>query len=338
MSRYFSLLFSAILPLATIDCCSQEAGSRGDYLLLCYNVENLFHPSDDSTGGDDAFTPEGIRHWSYYRYRKKITCLAKVIVAAGEGNPPEIAGLCEVESSQVLKDLVRHPILLPFNYNFLHRDGPDKRGMDVALLYREEKFRIIEWDTYRPLMELQESATRDFLHVHGVLGRTDTLDLCMVHLVSKYSGEGSSACRRIQQVGFLANLVDSIHGIRNRSLIVVTGDFNEVDGGISMEPLRNLVWQGDSIRSVRMTGNPGSYKYQGRWEVIDRYYVVGGRPEYRISGSYFVHPVLLQQDIQYGGHKPARTYTGYVYTGGLSDHLPVLLNISRPPFSNLSRR
>ena len=91
----------------------EELPGGGSLRIMWYNVENLFHPGDDSIAGDDEFTPGGLRHWSFERYRKKLTGLAKVIVAAGRGEPPEVVGMCEVENRMVLEDLVSHPVLAP---------------------------------------------------------------------------------------------------------------------------------------------------------------------------------------------------------------------------------
>ena len=83
--------------------------SQGDLCFVWYNVENLFHPDNDSLPGDDEFTPEGLRHWTPARYRSKISVLAKVIIASGGWEPPDLVGLCEVEDSSVLNDLVFIP-------------------------------------------------------------------------------------------------------------------------------------------------------------------------------------------------------------------------------------
>ena len=127
-----------------------EAG-RGDLRLMWYNVENLFYPSDDTLPGDDEFTPEGVRYWSYYRYHQELTKLARVIVAAGRWQPPGVVGLCEVEDPQVLEDLVSHPILASYHYSYLHREGPDPRGMDVACIFRPERFKPVGWQFIGPV-------------------------------------------------------------------------------------------------------------------------------------------------------------------------------------------
>jgi len=124
-----------------------QTRSRGESCLMWYNVENLFYPEDDSTTGDDEFTPQGLRRWTWNRYRKKLTNLAKVIIASGRGDSPDLVALCEVENALVLEELCAHPILAPYHYSYLHRESHDHRGMDVACLIRLGSFESVTWET-----------------------------------------------------------------------------------------------------------------------------------------------------------------------------------------------
>lgn len=303
---------------------------RGDLRLMWYNVENLFYPEDDSLAGDDDFTPEGLRRWNYTRYRAKLTALARVIVAAGEWDPPDVVGLCEVEESTVLEDLVQHPLLKGSTYSFVHKQSSDHRGMEVACLYRKERVNLRNWSVHTPDSSLTGEGTRDVLNLCFTWGRKDTLDLFLVHLISKYGGAGATAEVRRNQAKWLIHLVDSVHGVRAGSLKVLAGDFNDSYEGYSLEPLRKGRIGGDSLRAIPLLGAKGTYKYRGRWSLIDRYFVLGSGPAYRMEGFIFNLWPLLKTDEVYGGVKPARTYEGYSYAGGVSDHLPVLLDISRP--------
>ena len=212
--------------------------NKDEILIMWYNVENLFHPENDSIPGDDEFTPEGVRRWTYNRYKKKLTALSKVIISAGGWDPPDLVGLCEVEDATVLEDLVRHPILAPYQYQFIHRDSPDRRGMDVACLYREKRIQPKAWEVIKSEATKKESGTRDILHIWAMWGKGKSLDLFLVHLISKYSGAGATAELRKRQVGQLLNRVDSVQKIRVHSLKVMAGDFNEELEGYSMEPAR----------------------------------------------------------------------------------------------------
>lgn len=296
---------------------------RGELRLMWYNAENLFHPSDDSLAGDDEFTPEGVRGWSYFRYRQKLVSLARVIVAAGRWEPPDIVGLCEVEGAQVLEDLVAHPILRPYNYSYLHHEGPDHRGMDVACLFRGDRFNPVSREFISPVEGEGMDQTREMIHLKGAWGRKDTLELFLVHFISRYRGSGITANYRRRQITKLAALIDSVACHAPGNLVVALGDFNDSPKAWSMEPLAHMI----------LPTHGESYKYRGVWSGIDLSLLGGGGEKYRIRSSVFGYSALLIPDLTYGGEKPFRTYEGYSYAGGYSDHLPVLLDISPLPFS-----
>ncbi|MGW8314476.1 MAG: endonuclease/exonuclease/phosphatase family protein [Bacteroidales bacterium] len=299
--------------------------------ILWYNTENLFHPSDDTLAGDDEFTSAGIRRWNEYRYRQKLTALAKVIVAAGGWDPPEVVGMCEVEERRVLEDLTAHPILARYGYQVIHRDGPDHRGTEVACLYREKRVGVAEWKMVPSVLASRGERTRDLLCLELAWGK-DTLDIVMVHLISKYGGEGITAMPRREQVVQLVEVTDSLYRGHPDRWKVVAGDFNDPPDAWSMEPVRR---SGDSsirLIQVPLSGARGSYKYQGKWEKIDQFLVCEGEINFEVHGRIVALPALLIRDASDGGVKPFRTYQGPIYQAGISDHLPILLEISRLSF------
>jgi endonuclease/exonuclease/phosphatase family metal-dependent hydrolase len=301
-----------------------QAGIRGDFCFVWYNVENLFYPENDSLPGDDEFTPEGLRHWTWFRYREKLTALAKVIIASGGGVPPDLVGLCEVESARVLEDLSSHPILAPYRYSYLHREGPDHRGMDVACLFRSGSTDLIQWEciTFRAPV----SASRDIMHISFRLG-SDTLDLFLVHLISKYRGAGATAMLRRMQAEQLVDCMVSVYNKRSRVLLMAAGDFNESYEGYSMEPLKKAVFGEEALASLKSSGGSGTYKYRGRWSSIDQILLANKVQRYRVHVATLQLSFLLTEDLQFGGLKPRRCYEGYLYRGGISDHLPLVVNL-----------
>jgi len=309
----------------------------GELKILWYNAENLFHPQDDSLPGDDEFTPTGIRNWSEGRYRKKLASVARVIVAAGEGEPPALVGLCEVENRRVLEELADHPILEPYGYGVVHRESPDHRGMDVACLYRANRVEIVHWRDIVSGASAGGEGTRNLLLVEAAWGR-DTLDLVLLHLISRYSGEGATALPRREQAGQLARILDSLQVRHPNRLAVTAGDFNAPWEGFSLVPLHRDSTGAGMIRSIPLTGAPGSYKYHGKWSFIDQFLVSGATERYRLEGKVLWLSPLMEPDVTYGGMKPFRTYLGYSYNGGISDHLPLLLSVRRSPRSAGGRR
>jgi len=318
------LLFHAALELPA------QRLARGESCLVWYNVENLFYPDNDSIPGDDEFTPQGLRHWTWSRYRTKLTALAKVIIASGLGEPPELVALCEVENALVLEDLCAHPILAPYHYTYLHRDSQDHRGMDVACLIRMWSFDSVQWWTHPFNFPVTE--TRDLMHISLCRGG-DTLDLFLVHLLSKYGGAGATADLRRYQSRQVVQLMDSVYAVRQHGLLMAAGDFNEAYSGYAMEPFRKARYGGDSLTPLLPGDGKGTYKYRGQWSPIDQVLVLQTLQKFRITISILQLAPLLTEDLNYGGVKPKRTYEGYRYMGGISDHLPLVIDLSPSLFS-----
>jgi hypothetical protein len=326
--KHVVFLFLCLLP-AVLPARAQVPG-RGDLRILWYNTENLYHPEDDSINGDDEFTPDGIRNWSEARYRQKLASVAKVIIAGGQEEPPEVVGLCEVENRRVVEELASHPILEPYGYRVVHRESPDHRGMDVACLYREKRIGLVNWRSLGSVASGRGEGTRNLLFLELGWG-PDTLELVLLHFVSKYSGEGATAVLRREQAEQLAGILDSLQERHPDRLKVAAGDFNDPWEAYSLEPLHTGRSGEGTLYSISLSGAPGSYKYQGRWSCIDQFLVCGAVGRYRMAGEILALPPLLEPDGSYGGMKPNRTYQGYRYNGGISDHLPLLLTIRRSP-------
>jgi len=179
--------------------------------ILFWNAENLFDYRDDTLTADEEFTGSGAMHWGYAKLQSKLAHIAKTILAAGEWDPPALVGMCEVENRHVLNKLIYASPLKRFGYRAIHRDSPDNRGIDVALLFREEYFVPIkaEWITIRFPFDTS-AKTRDILYVKGMLLSTDTLHLFVNHWPSRRGGEAVSAPRRNFVAGVLRGKVDSI--------------------------------------------------------------------------------------------------------------------------------
>ena len=157
--------------------------------IVFWNVENLYDPYDDTTTLDDEFTSGGAKHWTWSKFTAKLNHIAKTILAIGEWNPPAIIGLCEVENRYVLNKLIYNTPLKPWRYKFVHYESPDRRGVDVAMLYRPAHFRIIATRNVSirfPFDTLAE--TREILYVKGVLFSDDTLSVFINHWPSRRGG------------------------------------------------------------------------------------------------------------------------------------------------------
>ncbi|WP_462319421.1 endonuclease/exonuclease/phosphatase family protein, partial [Marinilabilia sp.] len=158
----FLLFFLFILFFLIAPAKAQHETGK-DANVLFYNVENLFNPDNHPEKHDDEFTPEGLRRWNYYRMCEKQNNIARVILSSGKWNPPVLVGLCEVEDRKTLEGLIWNTGLNNLNYAFEHFESPDKRGIDVALLYRQDRFRIVNSRPVTVRLGDKHRPTRDIL-------------------------------------------------------------------------------------------------------------------------------------------------------------------------------
>jgi endonuclease/exonuclease/phosphatase family metal-dependent hydrolase len=325
-----AFLYLAALLLLFPDLCTGQVPFR----VMSYNVENLFDTDDDPATDDNEFLPAGSRRWTQARYHRKLQQTAKVITAAGEWDTPALVALCEVENDSVLTHLLRRTPLRQQHYRYCLTHGSDTRGINVALLYQRDKFRHIG---HRPIpIPFLDSRrrTRDILHVWGEIACGDTLDVAVCHFPSKYGGEKESEPRRMLAARVLRKLCDSLAHVRRNPLLLVMGDFNDPPDSKCMQYL-----SGTSLCNLMSAGNPaatrGSHKYQGDWYSIDQILIHCRMqtPEACMqlvprSARVFDPPFLLRDDKTWLGKRPLRTYYGFKYEGGFSDHLPVIADFN----------
>lgn len=313
-----------------------------NYKVMFYNVENLFDTYDDSLVNDEEFLPEGNHFWNNHKYYSKLDNIYKVIIAVGEWNPPAIIGLCEIENYKVIYDLTNNTPLVKFEYKIIHKESPDRRGIDVGLLYREELFKPLKKSFFPINFPNQpNSKTRDILYVKGIANNTDTLHVFINHWPSRWGGQLESEDRRLFVASVLKAKVDSVIKSNNKSNIIITGDFNDYPDNKSIKDVLSAEQEFDNIKSDQLynlssylfkTKNIGSHKYQGEWGILDQFIVSGNllNTENKVYTSLndvhvFNKNFLLESDEAYYGFKPNRTFIGFKYNGGYSDHLPTYL-------------
>ncbi len=303
-------------------------------LVMFWNVENYFDTYDNPSTKDEEFTPQGENHWSWKRFEKKRDDIAKTILLAADeyGEYPALIGLCEIENSFVLEELAENTPLARAGYSYMHKDSPDSRGIDVALLYREEIFTPLE-EHYIA----SSFPTRDILYTKGVVNELDTVHIFVNHWPSKRGGEESSSVKRMLVSHKARHVTDSILQRNASANIILMGDFNDTR---ESEPLINL----DHLTNLSKyaEGNEGSYKYRESWSTIDQFLVSKNliRKKGADTGTFspqwiwcerkmdiFAPLHLLCEDDKYLGAKLRRTYNGPRYIGGISDHLPILLQL-----------
>lgn len=344
MRKVFILICATLIAMST---AAQEPLDTIHFTAVSWNVENLFDLTDDSLKNDQEFLPEGKRHWNYLRYKQKLNNIAKTIVAAGKWNLPALVALCEVENDSVLWDLTHYSALRQAGYRYVITESADERGIDVALLYQRHLFKLISQHNYRvPKPKPSSRPTRDILHVTGVLLNQDTLDVFVAHFPSRTSGVKETMPYRLNAANRIKTACDSLCAIRRNPQIIIMGDFNDYPKDKSIKevlqavapPTDTCLTDSNSLyhllaRKAATRKNYGSYKYRGEWELIDHIIVSGAllNPNNLLytneeKADVFSAPFLLTTDQNYGNQQPNRTYLGTVYTGGYSDHLPLVVD------------
>ena len=318
------------------------ATAQQPFRIVEYNVENLFDCRHDSLKNDEEFLPESKRHWTPDRFREKIRKIAQVILAAGDGQVPDLVGLCEVENEYCVRSLAQYSSLREAGYRYVMTDSPDERGIDVALLYQPATFRLLGVQRVRiPSEQLKRRPTRDLLHVTGKVVSGDTLDVFVCHMPSRSGGEAQSEPYRLLTAGVLRHTADSVMQARRRPNVVIMGDFNDYPSNRSIASVLGAIKPGKKPEMRKlynlMDGKAGgTYRYRGEWGILDQMIVNG----FLLKGNKKLHtsyenaeilafPFLMEEDDRYGGDTPARTYKGLRYNGGYSDHLPVRLEMEQ---------
>ena len=300
-------------------------------IIVSYNVENLFHPKHDTVAGiemdDIEWTADGERHWSYTRYYRKVENIARVLTNIGEWDGVDIVGLQEVENALVVKRLCY--TLRRGEYDFVHYESPDQRGIDVALIYKKARVDTLRTRAIR--VPLSEETTRDILYVcASIKASGDTIHFFVCHLPSRRGGAAESEWKRDQAKKVLQGAVDSVFAVSPQAKIVVMGDMNSAPKEDLMglrNRMMNETFLGGGRSSRKREDAPGTHKYQGRWMCLDQFYT--SPPLDSISDVQVYDAEWIQEpDEKYLGLKPKRTYIGYQYQNGFSDHLPIVLKIT----------
>ena len=343
MKKVVIFLFLVIL-FYSCDMTGQSSSTAEDaagFSVLFWNLENLFDTLDDSLTDDEEFTPQGMRNWDNYRYFLKTRSVWKTILAAGGRRPPEIIAVCEVENRKVLEDLFVRSPFGKYGYRIVHRDSPDPRGIDCALIFDSALFKLTSVSYIQPkLADEGGHPTRDIVYAVLLSGK-DSLHLFINHWPSKYGGTGFTEPYRKKAAEKLRNMVDSLFLYCDDPYVICTGDFNDTPESVSIsgillaDPEDNREQEKKLIRIPPvMERVEGTIRYQGQWQCIDHFFA--SQKFFQTGPGFFIRDslvriyspeFLLEEDDAYGGVKPYRTWIGIRYNGGVSDHLPILMQV-----------
>ena len=291
--------------------------------VMFWNLENFFDYKDDSLSTSDReFSARGDRRWTRKRFQTKCNSIAKGILWAGsqEGGLPDAIGLAEVENAFALRRLLQNTALRKLDYQIVHFDSPDPRGIDVALLYRRSRLQLV--DAKPCHLFGRDSAlmtTRDILLARFQRADGGEVALLVNHHPSKYGGLLESEPRRRVAVERLRFLADSIQALGVQE-IVAMGDFNDTPANPVYKILEPTL---HNLAAPLHQKGEGTIKYDGGWELIDLFFVSESLRESAMKILQI--PFLMTKDSGHAGTKPLRTYSGPRYQGGVSDHCPIWL-------------
>ena len=314
------------------------------YAIGFYNVENLFDTTHDEGKNDHDFTPNGSYQWNEMKYRHKLHNMASVLAEMGTDVLPNVGcaaiGLAEVENDHAMRDLTAQPELAARGYKYVHIEGPDRRGIDCALIYNPKLFTVRDTKLVPYVYDLPKDsthATRGFLTVSGTLaGEHVTIIVC--HLPSRGAG---SYYRELGGKQVKA-LKDSLLREDPKVKVLVMGDMNDDPTNKSMYECLSAKGEISEVGADEMY-NPwynvlvkegtGTLQYQGKWNLFDQIIMTpnllnkDGKKDFSElkfwKNQIFRRDYLFQESGKYKGNTK-RTTAGGVWLDGYSDHLPVV--------------
>ncbi len=331
-----------ILIVISINSIAQEKRNFKIHTIAFYNVENLFDTINDVNKNDEASPIMEIKFNRSEIYNKKVNNMARVIADIGTDlvkKSPSIVGLCEVENRNVIEDLLKDKSLKDKNYEIIHYDSPDERGIDVAMIYNEDVFKITSTKSHELIIYDNKSSkrnyTRDQLVVSGLL-EGELIHLIVNHWPSRSGGEERSRAGRMAAAELNKKIIDSLQGKYKDAKIITMGDFNDDPHDDSMKKILNAK---KHIKDVKENGiyNPmetilsdqgiGTNAYRDVWQLFDQ--ILVSKPfldknydSYQFyKAGVFNKSYLINKSGRYKGY-PFRSFSWGSFTGGYSDHLP----------------
>lgn len=310
-----------------------------------WNVENLYDTINDNKKKDDEFTPEGLKRWTGDKYRTKIGNLATVISEIATGITADglaLLGLCEVENKSVLHDLVNHPKLKKRNYQFVHIEGPDIRGIDPAFVYNPAYFNLKKALAYPVKLAVDSTyKTRDILVVSGLF-LDEAVAVLVNHWPSRRGGEMLSRANRNAAAKLVRYIADSVVRENPVTRLIIMGDLNDDPVNESVRKYigtyANVKQANDSLffNPMEALGRKGigTLAWQDCWHLFDQIllssnWISGNFETWQYYQVRIFNKEYLKSDFGNFKGYPFRTYSGGVYTGGYSDHFPSYILLAK---------
>ncbi len=335
--RYFFKILILLLPFSF--CLhAQENRLFQAAVIAFYNVENLFDTIDDPMVRDEEFLPDGANRWNTERYLNKLDRLAQVIAGIGTDFTPDgpaIVGLAEIENRAVVEDLISQAGIKDRNYEIVHYDSPDRRGVDVGLIYQPKYFHLLHSKSYTLQLDgIPNFYTRDQLVVSGLFDG-ELMHFIVGHWPSRRGGEKRSLPLRMEAAKLARHIVDSLLMTNPQAKIVVLGDMNDnpnnkslIEGLRAKGSQKNLK-EGELFNPMYALYKKGigSNAWRDTWSLFDQLiisqeFLGEDYSSYRFkTAKVYNKPELTQRSGRFKGY-PWRTFVGTEHQGGYSDHFP----------------
>lgn len=340
----FRFLFLGLLILVVSSARAQK--KLGVYSVAFYNVENLFDTTYDESINDVEFTPKGAKQWTPDKYQKKLNNLATVISRLAKeycpGGPAAI-GISEIENRGVIEDLIRTGELAKVGYEIVHVDSPDRRGVDVALIYNPQLFQVTSYVAYPyHLPDNPTFRTRDQLLVSGKLAG-ESFHIVVNHWPSRY-GNKSSALRE-HAASISKHIADSIYTADPDAKVVIMGDLNDDPTDKSCRVVLNAKRYQKDVKPGGLFNTMwefydkgiGTLSYQDKWSLFDQIIISDNLLGKDWSTLKYWKTEIFNREFLHSkeGKKkgyPLRTFSGDTFLNGYSDHFPVILYLTKEIF------
>lgn len=359
MSILRLILVVAFLFLFRIGFSQQK--SYRIHTLAFYNFENLFDTINNPTTNDDEWTPQGTQRWTSKKYHQKLENLTRVVLEIGTAenvNSPTFIACSEIENRGVLEDLVQQPKMALHDYGIIHFDSPDKRGIDVALLFQKKHFKPTSYANiplyiYKKQIQNQESAsiseeleeeevntyvnrvfTRDQLLITGFLD-DEEINIIVNHWPSRSGGEKKSSPFREAAGALNRKIIDSLQKINPNAKVITLGDLNDSPFNTSIKKVLGTKAKKEEVSELGIY-NPfeemakkglGTIAFRDSWDIFDQIMVTQSLIKNDFStyqywkAGIFNKSYLIQTSGQYKGYPKRHSATEI----GFSDHFPVYI-------------
>ena len=357
-------LIAVFFVLFAISAANAQAKKYIVHTVAFYNFENLFDTINEANN-DEEWLPNGSQNWTSKKYKQKLHNLARVLSEIGStdnpNNSPVLIGGSEIENRIVLEDLVKEPALIGKDYGIVHFDSPDKRGIDVALLYQKKHFRPTSFKNiplliYRNQLNtkakeknttddasddkseidknLDRVYTRDILLVTGFLDGEE-INVMVNHWPSRSGGEKKSSPFREAAGRLNRKIMDSIYKVNPNAKIINMGDLNDgtynksVKEGVGAKLKKEEVKEFGTYNPFEQMAKDGhaSLFYRDAGDIFDQIMVSETLIKMDFSSyrywkaGIYNKPFMITTVGQYKGY-PLRHGATEI---GFSDHFPVYI-------------